>query len=83
MKTIIVPHRFYKDPNSNAGVSLYSSYIPSGYVLVEKGFTTQNEDGTSGNGNKPFTTREEGEAWLTRFEERTGRPFRGMSAFTN
>lgn len=84
MSTKIVPHEFYEHPEGGKPrVSLFTSYVPEGYVLVSKGWTTENEDGTYGNGRFPFESKEEGEAWLARYEERTGRPYRGMSGFTS
>lgn len=77
----IVPHRFYRTPEGRT-FSFFTSWKPDNAVLVEEGFTTENPDGTSGTGNKPFATMEEGFEWLERYQKRTGKPFQGMSAFT-
>ncbi len=82
MSTTIVPCKFYRHPESRQTVGLHTSYVPPGYVLVTEGYTTKNEDGTSGCGKVPFKTEQEGIDWLAAYKARTGRDFKGMSAFT-
>lgn len=72
---VAVPHRFYQDEKGNR-ISLFTSHVPPGFVLVEKGWTIKNPDGTYGNGRCAFATQAEAQAWID------ARPFwRGMSVF--
>lgn len=59
----VVPYKVYVAPNGKQ-FSLYSSYIPEGSVLVEKGYTINHPDGTNGLGRAPFETEAEAQAWV-------------------
>jgi hypothetical protein len=75
----VIPHRFYRHPDGGQSVSLFTSYVPPGFVLVTEGFTIEWIDGTTGCGRKAFATEAEGNAYL----ERCPAGMRGMSAMGN
>jgi hypothetical protein len=56
-----IQHRVYE--LGDRTFSIHSSFIPAGAVLVDKGWTVEHPDGTSGLGRAPFATQAEAQAW--------------------
>lgn len=76
----IIPYRFYRDPVSGVAFSLFSSWVPPGAVIEQRGYTIRWPDGTQGCGHRgAFTTVEEAEAYL----KKVPKGFTGMHAMGN
>jgi hypothetical protein len=70
----VVPAKRWRNPATGRVASVGGAYPGDGFILETSGFTTSNNDGTTGSGRVPFASRDECLAFANRWRERWNLP---------